>query len=153
MGYYVSASGALPYTWHMIIPLVRSYGSPPHANDLTRSTTIVNPKMKGIKKRYPGCLVHAVRGVFYSVVADRRQPNPYHNIIGIYLPSQRFSSPKPIGRRASPARPRPLRGHGAHGENYPSGKLSSPGALGDDRAPSPVRKSFPISAITRGRKQ
>ena len=32
------------------------------------------------KKRYHGCLAHVVRGVFYSVVAHRRQPN-------LYLPS------------------------------------------------------------------
>ena len=29
------------------------------------------------KRRYPGCLAHAVRGVFYSVVTHRLQPNPY----------------------------------------------------------------------------
>ena len=32
------------------------------------------------KKRYPGCLAHVVSGMFYSVVANRRQPNLY--IIG-----------------------------------------------------------------------
>ena len=33
--------------------------------------------MKERSERYPGCLVDVVSGMFYSVVANRRQPNLY----------------------------------------------------------------------------
>ena len=69
--------GVLPYTWYTvrdtIIPLVRRKGSPRTKNDLTRPPAVVTAK----KKRYPDCLAYVVRGVFYSVVANRRQPNLY----------------------------------------------------------------------------
>ena len=44
---------------------------------LTRPPAVVTAKKT--KKRYAGCLLiaHAVQGVFYSVVANRRQPNLY----------------------------------------------------------------------------
>ena len=47
---------------------------PPHKNDLTRPPAMATAKKQ---KRYPGCLGHAVIGVFYSVVANRHQPNVY----------------------------------------------------------------------------
>ena len=33
------------------------------------------PAKKNKKKRYPGCLAHAVIVAFYSIAATRRQPN------------------------------------------------------------------------------
>ena len=48
---------------------------------------MVTAKYKKISnnKRYPGFLVNAVRGVFYSIVNNRRQPNLY---IYIYITYQ-----------------------------------------------------------------
>ena len=81
-------NGALPYTWYTlrdtITSLVRSLGSPPLTNHLTRQPAMATAK----NKRHPGCPVHAVIGVFYSVVANRRQPNLY-SIPGIHMTGQR----------------------------------------------------------------
>ena len=52
-------------------------------NDLTRPPAVVTAKKK--PQRNPGCLAHAVRGVFYCVVANRHQPNLY-----IYIPGTRY---------------------------------------------------------------
>ena len=41
------------------------------------------------KKRYPGCLAHAVLGMFYSVVANQRQPQYTYNVL------QRRCQPRP----------------------------------------------------------
>ena len=41
------------------------------------------------KKRYPGCLAHAVTGMFYSVVANQRQPRYTYNVL------QRRCQPRP----------------------------------------------------------
>ena len=71
--------GALPSTHDVIRP------SPLCGVNIlpaTRPPAVVTVK-KTKKKRYGGCLAHAVKGVFYSVVANRRQPNLY--ILGIYL--------------------------------------------------------------------
>ena len=59
-----------------IIPLVGSKGSPPRTNDLTRPPVAATAKKKR-KSMHPGCLAHVVSGMFYSAVANRRQPNLY----------------------------------------------------------------------------
>ena len=72
--------GALPYTWYTLRydhPPLCGVKVLPAQNDPTRPPAVMTAKKKKQKKRYPGCLAHAVRGVFYSVVADRRQPNLY----------------------------------------------------------------------------
>ena len=57
---------------------MRSKGSPPRKNDLTRPPTVIDrQKNKNKKERYPGGLAHVVSGMFYSVVANRRQPYLY----------------------------------------------------------------------------
>ena len=58
-----------------IIPLVRSKGSLPHTNDLTRPPAVTDRQKEKEKKRYPGCLAQVVNGMFYSVAVNRRQPN------------------------------------------------------------------------------
>ena len=75
---------ALPYTHYVMRSIPRaelSFSRP--KDDLTRPPAMVTAKKLQLKKRYPGCLAHAVRGVFYSVVANRRQPNQYT----VYIPS------------------------------------------------------------------
>ena len=42
------------------------------------------------KKRYAGCLVHAVTGMFYSIVANQRRPQQY-----TYHVLQRRCQPRP----------------------------------------------------------
>ena len=53
-------------------------GSPPRTNDLTRSPAVTDRQKQ---KTVPGCLAYEVSGMFQSVVANRRQPNPYIYII------------------------------------------------------------------------
>ena len=62
----------LPYTFYVVrsSPLCGVWFSP-HKNDQTRPPAMVTAKTN---KRYPCCLPHAVRDVFYSVVAIRCQP-------------------------------------------------------------------------------
>ena len=67
--------GALPWTLRCTIDsLVRSKGYLPRTKDLTRQPVVGDPQQKK-QKRYIGCLAHVVSGMFYSVVAYRRQPN------------------------------------------------------------------------------
>ena len=76
MGFCNYPMGALPQTLRdPIIPLVRSRGSPPRTNDRTRSPVATTTENQNEKRMYPGCLVHVLSGVFYSAVANRRQPN------------------------------------------------------------------------------
>ena len=70
---------ALPYTHYVIrsSPLCGVKVLHPAQYDLTRQPLTVTAKKKqGKKRRYRGCLAHEVIGVFYSIVANRRQP--YH---------------------------------------------------------------------------
>ena len=59
------------------IPLVRSKGCLPRANDLTRPPVAAIAKQK-TNGMYPGCLAHVVSGISYSAVTNRRQPNLYN---------------------------------------------------------------------------
>ena len=61
-------------------PLVRSKGCSPRTNDLTRQPAVTDrqKEKEQEKKRYPGCLAHVVSGMFFCVVAYRRQPNLYN---------------------------------------------------------------------------
>ena len=72
--------GALPWTPRdTIIPTCAEWElfSSHKLSDST--TTCDRPQIKKKKKeRYPGCLPHLVSGMFYSVVANRRQPNLYN---------------------------------------------------------------------------
>ena len=54
-----------------IIPPCAELRFSPRENGLTRLPAVVTAE----NERCPGCLAHAVRGVFYSVVVNRRQPN------------------------------------------------------------------------------
>ena len=81
--YYVTASW-VSHLEHYVIrsfPLARSKGSSPHTNDITRQPAADDRQREKKKKKYPGCLAHVVSGMFYSVVATRRQPN-LHKIGG-----------------------------------------------------------------------
>ena len=42
---------------------------------------MVTAKKQKQKKRYPGCLAHAVIGMFNSAVANQRQPQHTHNVL------------------------------------------------------------------------
>ena len=68
----VGASPCTPY----VIRSSPLYGveALPAKKIISNSTTSRGDRQKA--KRYPGCLAHGVRGVFYSVVANRRQPTP-----------------------------------------------------------------------------
>ena len=73
----------VPYHEHYVIrlfPLVRSKGCSHRTNDLTRQPAVTD-RQKKKKKRYPG-LAHVISGMFYSVVANRRQSNLYITIKG-----------------------------------------------------------------------
>ena len=71
--------GALPYTRYTLSHwVIRSF--------LLRRVEVLHParmiklgrqpwRPSKTKEGYPGCLAHAVIGAFYSVVANRRQPN------------------------------------------------------------------------------
>ena len=64
-----------PYTLRdTIIPIERRLH--PAQIVLTRPSPVVTDRRKRTKQ-YPGCLAQAVSGMFYSVVANRRQPNLY----------------------------------------------------------------------------
>ena len=77
--------GALPYTRYTlpvsdsITSLLRRKALPPRTNHLSRPPAVVTAPKK-TQQRYASCLAHAVRSVFFSVVANRRQPNLYINI-------------------------------------------------------------------------
>ena len=61
---------------------MRSKGYLPRINDLLLDNQLrptANPPPS--TKRYPACLAHVVSSMFFSVVANRRQPNP-HSIGG-----------------------------------------------------------------------
>ena len=62
-----------------IIPLVRSKTSPPRTNDVTGLPAVIDPPLETQTKNgmYLGGLAHVVSGMFYSVVANRGQPNLY----------------------------------------------------------------------------
>ena len=49
---------------------------------VTAQTNQTNKQQK-TKKRYPGCLAHAVTGMFYSVFVNKRQPQYTHNVYGV----------------------------------------------------------------------
>ena len=68
--------GALPCAHYVIYhPPSAEIRIPRHKNDLTRPPGVVTAKTKQEKNNtYPGCLAHAVKGVCFSVVANRRQP-------------------------------------------------------------------------------
>ena len=72
----------VPYLEHYLVRdminfLVRIKASLPRINDLTRQPAVGDRQKNKNKKRYPGCLAHVVSGMFYSAVANRRQPNLY----------------------------------------------------------------------------
>ena len=73
-------------------PLVRSGGSTPHTNDLTRRRPS-RPSLK--EKRYPGCLPQAVRGVIYSADANRRQPS-VSVVVGLGLSAKYLKARKAV---------------------------------------------------------
>ena len=79
--------GALPYSHYVMghSPCAELGFSTPH--NMIYSITIVVTAHK--KKRYPACLVHAVIGMFYSIVASQRQPQYTHNVL------QRRCQPRP----------------------------------------------------------
>ena len=60
---------------------MRSKGSFPRTNDLSRRPAVGDRQQKEKTKRYPGCLALLVSGMCYSVVANRRPPNLY--MIGV----------------------------------------------------------------------
>ena len=75
--YYVTASWG-PYDIIFtlsdgIIPLVLKSFSTPHKMIYNSNSIIIMVTTKK-KKMYPGCLAHAVIGMFYSVVANQCQP-------------------------------------------------------------------------------
>ena len=67
-----------PYHKHS----VRSKGSSPRTNDLTRPSAVTDCLIKHKKKLYPGGLPQVVRSMFYSVVTYRRKYN-VHVIGGV----------------------------------------------------------------------
>ena len=68
--------GALSQTLRdAIIPLVRSRGSPPRANYLTRSPAVTDRRKNKTKKTVPW--LSSSRSERYGVVANQRQPNLY----------------------------------------------------------------------------
>ena len=60
-----------------IIPLVRGKGSQPRTNDVTRLPAATDRRTKNTKKAVPWLspVARVVSGMFYSVVANRRQPS------------------------------------------------------------------------------
>ena len=59
-----------------IIPPVRSYGSPPRTDDLTRPPAMATAKKKRKKIRYLDCLARAAIDIFYSVLAKPTSTQP-----------------------------------------------------------------------------
>ena len=58
-------------------------------NTIYSTTIMMTAKKKTKKKRCPGCLAHAVIGMFYSVVANQCQPLYTYNVL------QRRCQPRP----------------------------------------------------------
>ena len=87
--YHITASW-VPYHIHTprcdCSPCAELRFSTPHS--MTNSITIMVTAQKN-NKRYPGCLSHAVIGMFYSVVANQSQPQYTLNVL------QRQCLPRP----------------------------------------------------------
>ena len=72
----------MPYHKHYVIrslPLVRSKGCSPRTNDPTRQPAVTDRQQKKEGKKSGTLVVQAqvLSGMFYGVVANRRQPDLY----------------------------------------------------------------------------
>ena len=82
-GYYYVTALWVPYHIHTryvmrSFPLCGFRVLHPAQYDLHNSTTI---RVTAKKKQCPGCLAHAVTGMFNSVVANQRQPQCTYNVL------------------------------------------------------------------------